>query len=81
MLTDRVKGFLSRRNFPDQTLCVTHAVTMRLVYAVLADMLPSYPDWIPENGDIWEVDFTASGTPHEIIIHKLGNGLEIENRA
>ena len=50
---------------PD-TLIVTHAVAMRLMRGLLENTLPVYPGHIPDNGEIWELDFQGVGVKHEI---------------
>jgi broad specificity phosphatase PhoE len=48
-------------------LIVTHAVTMRLIRAVLENTLPSYPTSLPKNGELWTTDFQRLGHPHKIV--------------
>lgn len=80
MVAKRVKEFFLQEHAPG-TLCVTHAVTMRMMYAVLSATLPAYPNWIPDNGEVWEVEFTGLGVEHEITVHKLGKELITHSRA
>ncbi len=54
-------------------LIVTHAVFFRLLRAVLENTLPKYPEKFPNNGEIWQVDFTGVGNFHEIKSIMLGN--------
>lgn len=54
-------------------LIVTHAVSFRLIRAVLENTLPSYPSHFPNNGEIWKVKFTSVGQFHEIESIFLGN--------
>ncbi len=70
MLAQRIVGFFSTLETND-CLCVTHAVTMRLMHAVLTDTLPDYPEWIPANGDIWEIDLERVGVVHSITTHHM----------
>ena len=45
-------------------LCVTHAVTMRLIKAQLQKTLPKYPLALAQNGEIWKCEwngFNAAG--------------------
>lgn len=65
----------------NETLIVTHAVTMRLIHTVLSDSAPEYPHWIAANGDIWEVDFTGIGKAHEILVHQLDSASSTASRA
>lgn len=53
------------------TLVVTHAVTLRLIYAIITGMTPEYPTWMAGNGEIWSVDFQGRGIPAEITRHTL----------
>ncbi|MGM0432431.1 MAG: histidine phosphatase family protein [Spirochaetota bacterium] len=80
MVAERLREFFLLDHVPG-TLCITHAVTMRMIYAVLSATLPGYPLWIPDNGDMWEVDIGKLGQEHEIIVHKLGDQLISESRA
>lgn len=50
---------------PD-TLIVTHAVAMRLMRGLFENTLPVYPEQIPDNGEIWELNFQGVGVKHEI---------------
>lgn len=85
MLADRIERFFSQvvesGDAADDTLCVTHAVTMRMIYALLTNSVPDYPDWIPANGDIWEVEFIGLGSVHHIIVHRLGPEAAAQSRA
>jgi broad specificity phosphatase PhoE len=47
-------------------LFVTHAVTLRIVKAIIEQTLPSYPREIAKNGEIWKVPFTGFGNVHEV---------------
>ena len=80
MMAERVGRFFDTLE-EGSWLIVAHAVTMRLMHAVLTCTLPSYPEWIPSNGDIWEVDFDAVGTTHEITIHHLAPELDTTSKA
>ncbi len=54
-------------------LIVTHAVVFRLIRALLENCLPNYPKSFPNNGEIWEIDFTKVGETHKINSIFLGN--------
>ena len=54
-------------------LIVTHAVSFRLIRAVLENTLPDYPEKFPNNGEIWKVEFTKIGNFHNIESIYLGN--------
>ena len=69
MISERVEAFLrdlTPAPADGETLIVTHAVTMRLIHAVLARTLPSYPERIASNGEIWSVEFQKVGERHEV---------------
>lgn len=63
----RIESFFSSLE-PNQADCliVTHAVAMRIIRGVLENTLPIYPEKIPRNGEIWEIDFKGIGKRHEI---------------
>jgi broad specificity phosphatase PhoE len=68
-VADRVLSFFMDREQELKTqtvLIVTHAVTFRMIRAVLEDSLPAYPESFPNNGEIWEVDFLGLGKKHQI---------------
>lgn len=52
-------------------LCVTHAVTLRLVRAFLENSAPRYPEPIARNGEVWQVDFATPGRAHGVTEHHL----------
>ena len=45
----------------DAILFITHAVTMRLIRAILEQTLPKYPERIAKNGEIWKMGFVGYG--------------------
>ncbi len=66
-IAERVRSFFASLDPAcPSCLIVTHAVTMRLMRAVLESTLPSYPLEIAKNGEIWELDFKGSGQSHEL---------------
>lgn len=76
MIADRILSFfhsLEKDNSGETILIVTHAVSFRLIRAVLENKLPSYPKDFPNNGEIWKVDFTSVGDFHHIESLFLGN--------
>ena len=75
MIAERVKSFFSDMDprSDERILIVTHAVTFRLIRAVLEDSLPLYPEGFPNNGEIWKVDFKGLGRKHRIESLMLGN--------
>jgi len=52
--------------FEGTTLCVTHAVTMRMIEAFLSNTIPRYPVKYAGNGEMWEVEFSGPGREHTI---------------
>ena len=76
MIADRIQSFfkeLESQQSDDNILIVTHAVSFRLIQAVLENTLPSYPKDFPNNGEIWRVEFTSLGQFHKIESIFLGN--------
>lgn len=76
MIADRIQSFfkeLESQQSEDNILIVTHAISFRLIQAVLENTLPSYPKSFPNNGEIWRVDFTSLGQFHKIESIFLGN--------
>ncbi len=75
MIAERVKSFFSDMDpaSDENILIVTHAVTFRLIRAVLENTLPLYPEGFPNNGEIWKVDFMGVGKKHSIESLMLGN--------
>lgn len=70
MMSRRVMEFFDylKSNFHDRRtpLIVSHAVTMRLIRAILEDTLPNYPIETAKNGEIWKIDFKYVGYNHKI---------------
>ena len=67
---DRVLQFLQRlgaNTAGASILCVSHAVTLRLVRAALENTAPKYPARIADNGEIWQVRLSALGDKHEVV--------------
>ena len=73
MIADRLYPFFKEFEYSasEPTLVVTHAVTMRLIRAILEGTLPRYPDTLAKNGEIWEVNFMGTEKKHEVIVHFL----------
>lgn len=65
----------------DNILFVTHAVTMRLIKAILEQTLPEYPREIAKNGEIWKTKFTKSGKPHVVESIFPGDSKHASSRA
>ena len=74
-IADRVTSFFADINTDENIniLIVTHAVSFRLIRAVLENTLPTYPLEFPNNGEIWEIDFKGIGKVHNIKSIYLGN--------
>ena len=83
MIANRLKPlFLSLESLEgDSILFVTHAVTLRIVKAILEKTLPDYPHEIANNGEIWKVQFTGLGNIHEVESIFLGSSTAATSRA
>ncbi|MEA1911557.1 MAG: histidine phosphatase family protein [Spirochaetota bacterium] len=76
MLAARIAPFFKRFENPDDHsnyFIVTHAVTLRIIKALLEDTLPVYPEKIANNGEIWQVEFSGLGYKHEVTSLFYGN--------
>ena len=65
----------------DEFLIVTHAVTLRIVKAILEQTLPDHPHGIAGNGEIWKAQFTGLGNIHEVESIFLGGSKAATSRA
>ena len=75
-IAERVRDFLedlNRSNKDQRILIVTHAVTLRMITAIMNNTLPEYPKEFPNNGEILKIQFTGTGKVHEIESIMLGN--------
>ncbi len=83
MIATRLKPFfLSLESLEgDSLLFVTHAVTLRIVKAILEQTLPDYPCDIAKNGEIWKVQFKGLGNVHEVESIFLGGSKAATARA
>jgi broad specificity phosphatase PhoE len=79
-LTTFFLEFTAQQNHYD-TLIVTHAVTLRMVRALLENTIPEYPLEIAKNGEIWQTEFQTLGQYHPIKSIFLGNSEEMNHRA
>lgn len=86
MIAHRVKSFFESLSIDkdekdkyEKILIVTHAVTFRLIKAILEDTLPEYPESFPNNGEIWKVDFKGTGQKHSIESLLLGNSRDFKH--
>lgn len=68
MIAERLRPFFEELSHGSQqhVLVVTHAVTLRLVRALLENTIPAYPKEIAKNGEIWETEFYGLGIRHHI---------------
>lgn len=68
MIADRLMLFFKELSTTSEeaVLVVTHAVTMRLIKAILENSLPEYPHDIAHNGEVWKVVFKGVGQAHLI---------------
>lgn len=76
MVAQRILDFfksLEDSPLSGNTLIVTHAVSFRLIRAILECTLPVYPHDFPNNGEIWKVEYTKIGEFHKIESIFLGN--------
>jgi broad specificity phosphatase PhoE len=65
----------------DNILFVTHAVTMRMIKAILEHTLPEFPHDIAGNGEIWKTLFTQTGDTHFIESIFMGDAKHAVSRA
>jgi len=65
----------------EDILVVTHAVTMRMIKAILTNSLPEYPHEIAHNGEVWKVKFKGVGHPHEIESLFFGDSINQAHKA
>jgi len=76
MLAARIIPFFDRfENIHNNSkiLIVSHAVTLRIIKALLEDTLPLYPEKIANNGEIWQVEFKELGYKHVVKSLFYGN--------
>ena len=76
MLSERISPFFNKFDSTDERskiFIVTHAVTLRIVKALLEVTLPVYPEKIANNGEIWKVDFKGLGYKHVVKSLFYGN--------
>jgi broad specificity phosphatase PhoE len=83
MIAERLQPFFRSLDGMDgsRILFVTHAVTMRMIRAILEQTLPEYPHVIAKNGEIWKTAFTRLGEPHVIESIFLGSSADTASRA
>ncbi len=76
MLASRIIPFFNRFDSADKKsniFIVTHAVTLRIIKALLEDTLPIYPEKIANNGEIWQVEYRGLGSKHMVKSLFYGN--------
>ena len=68
MIAHRLEPFFQSWNPSKATAFAsgTHAITLRLVKAILAQTLPDYPSDIAENGELWKVQSAGSGNSCDV---------------
>ncbi|MFL2860676.1 MAG: histidine phosphatase family protein [Pontiellaceae bacterium] len=62
-------------------LCVTHAVTMRIMKAYLQKTLPKYPLTIANNGEVWKCEWHGLESKCDITSLFLNDNLKFKARA
>lgn len=83
MIVDRLLPFFQAlpTGGSDAILIITHAVTMRMIKAILVNSLPDYPHEIAHNGEVWQVEFNGLGAEHEVKSLFFGNSKTQASRA
>lgn len=83
MIVDRLMPFFAALlvDGDESILVITHAVTMRMIKAILTDILPEYPHEIAHNGEVWQVEFKGLGQQHQIKSLFFGNSKAQDSRA
>jgi len=83
MIANRLKPFFQSLESleGDCSLFVTHAVTLRMVKAILEQTLPDYPREIAKNGEIWQVQFAGLGNIYNVESIYLGGSKAATSRA
>jgi len=83
MIVERLIPFFSSLSIAgdESILVITHAVTLRMIKAILVDTLPNYPHEIAHNGEVWRVEFKGLGQPHDITSLFFGNSTMKASRA
>jgi broad specificity phosphatase PhoE len=78
-IADRLRPFFGRMEAiaeASRILVVTHAVTLRMITALLENSLPRYPTSIARNGELLAVDFSGLGEKHGLTPISLGSSAE-----
>ena len=83
MIANRLEPLFQSLEFleGDCSLFVTHAVTLRMVKAILEQTLPDYPRKIAKNGEIWQVQFAGLGNIYNVESIYLGGSKAATSRA
>ncbi|RKF20082.1 histidine phosphatase family protein [Alginatibacterium sediminis] len=83
MIAQRLLPFFKQfdPNAEQALLVVTHAVTMRLIKALLENSTPDYPHDIAHNGEVWKVEFKGLGIVHPIVSLMYANKGQQAHRA
>ncbi len=77
-IANRLRPFFARldERRESRIVVVTHAVTLRLILALLRDILPAYPTTLARNAEIFETDYAGIGRKHDITSHYYGADIE-----
>ncbi|MFL2876911.1 MAG: histidine phosphatase family protein [Pontiellaceae bacterium] len=83
MVAARVASFFKGLDEMDfqSILCVTHAVTMRLIKAQLQKTLPKYPLALAQNGEMWKCEWNGFNATGEITSFFLNDARASKSRA
>jgi broad specificity phosphatase PhoE len=65
----------------ENILIITHAVTLRIVKAILQNTQPEYPHDIAHNGEIWKVKLIKKGEAHSLESIYLGESKNAKSKA
>lgn len=81
MIADRLRPFflnLEKRGIAghERILVVTHAVTLRLIQALLENTIPAYPTRLARNGEILETEYRGLGAVHAFTRKYYGKDAE-----
>ncbi|MBN2008805.1 histidine phosphatase family protein [candidate division KSB1 bacterium] len=69
MISDRLKIFfdsLDHEGNDKNILVVSHAVTLRIIRALLENTIPKYPVVLAKNGEVWKTEFQGLLNAHVI---------------
>ncbi len=83
MIEKRLQSFFNDMFLREEEniLVITHAVTLRMVKAILQNTQPEYPHDIAHNGEIWKVKLSHSGDVHQLESIFLGESKNANSKA